>query len=69
MSKILIVGPASPYRGGISDLNEAFAKSLVNQGFQVEIISFKLQYPIFYFLVKHNLDLLLNSHLTTKLFL
>ena len=49
MSKILIVGPASPFRGGISDLNEAFAKSLVNQGFQVEIISFKLQYPNFLF--------------------
>ena len=49
MPKILIVGPASPYRGGISDLNEAFAKSLVNQGHEVEIISFKLQYPNFLF--------------------
>lgn len=45
MSRILLVGPASPYRGGISDLNEAFAKSLIEHNHQVEIISFKLQYP------------------------
>ena len=45
MSKILIIGPASPLRGGIADLNEAFADSLVKHGHDVEIISFKLQYP------------------------
>ena len=49
MSKIIIVGPASPLRGGISDFNEALAKSLVEKGFLVEIISFSLQYPKFLF--------------------
>mgnify|MGYP001168986748 CR=1 FL=1 len=45
MSKIVIVGPAPPFRGGIADFNEAFANSLVNAGHDVEIISFTLQYP------------------------
>ena len=49
MSKIIIVGPASPLRGGISDFNEALAKSLIEKGFLVEIISFSLQYPKFLF--------------------
>tara|TARA_B100000780_G_scaffold257709_1_gene207695 strand:- start:539 stop:1651 length:1113 start_codon:yes stop_codon:yes gene_type:complete len=49
MTKIIIVGPASPLRGGISDFNEALAKSLVEKGFLVEIISFSLQYPKFLF--------------------
>jgi len=45
MAKILIVGPASPLRGGIADLNEAFAHSLIKKGHEVEIVSFYLQYP------------------------
>ena len=45
MSKIIIVGPASPLRGGISDFNEALAKSLIEKGNDVEIVSFSLQYP------------------------
>ena len=36
MTKIILVGPASPLRGGISDFNEALAKSLVEKGFLVE---------------------------------
>ena len=49
MSKLILVGPASPLRGGIADFNEALASELVNQGHQVEIISFSLQYPSFLF--------------------
>ncbi len=49
MSKIIIVGPAPPFRGGIADFNEAFAKSLVSAGHEVEVISFTLQYPSFLF--------------------
>lgn len=49
MSNIILVGPASPFRGGIADLNEAFALSLIKNGHQVEIISFTLQYPKFLF--------------------
>ena len=45
MSKIVIVGPAHPLRGGIADFNEAFAESLIDAGHQVTIVSFKLQYP------------------------
>ena len=45
MSKIVIVGPAHPLRGGIADLNEAFAESLIDAGHQVTIVSFKLKYP------------------------
>ena len=48
MTKIIIVGPASPLRGGISDFNEALAKSLTVKGYLVEIISFsyELRCPI-----------------------
>ena len=49
MSKIVLVGPAHPYRGGISDFNEAFASELQKNGHDVTIISFKLQYPSFLF--------------------
>jgi D-inositol-3-phosphate glycosyltransferase len=47
--KILIIGPANPYRGGIAALNERLAQQLINEGHQVEIISFKVQYPNFLF--------------------
>ena len=49
MAKIIVIGPASPLRGGIADLNEAFAESLVQYNYEVEIISFSLQYPKFLF--------------------
>ena len=49
MSKLIIVGPASPLRGGIADFNEALAKETIKSGSQVELISFSLQYPSFLF--------------------
>lgn len=49
MNKIIIVGPASPLRGGISDFNEALAKSLDLNNNNVEIVSFSLQYPSIFF--------------------
>ena len=49
MNKIIIVGPASPLRGGISDFNEALAKSLDSNNNNVEIVSFSLQYPSIFF--------------------
>lgn len=54
MSKIVLVGPAPPYRGGIADFNEALANELIVQGNEVEIISFSLQYPSFLFPGKAN---------------
>jgi glycosyltransferase involved in cell wall biosynthesis len=42
---ITILGPAYPYRGGIAALNERLAKQLIKEGHQVNIVSFKMQYP------------------------
>jgi D-inositol-3-phosphate glycosyltransferase len=47
--KIVLIGPAYPYRGGIADTNESFARALMNKGHEVTIITFKLQYPDFLF--------------------
>jgi D-inositol-3-phosphate glycosyltransferase len=47
--KILIIGPANPFRGGIAALNERLAIQLIKEGHDVEIISFSLQYPNFLF--------------------
>jgi len=43
--KIAIVGPAHPYRGGMSAFNESLAREIINQGHRVEIINFIFQYP------------------------
>ena len=43
--KILIIGPAYPLRGGIAAFTERLAESYQNTGEDVEVISFKLQYP------------------------
>lgn len=47
--KITILGPAHPYRGGIAALNERLARQLVEEGNEVNIVSFTLQYPKFLF--------------------
>jgi len=47
--KIIIVGTAFPYRGGLAAYNERLAREYVKQGHDVEIITFKLQYPAFLF--------------------
>jgi glycosyltransferase involved in cell wall biosynthesis len=47
--KIIIIGPANPYRGGIAALNERLAIQLINEGHEVEIVSFTVQYPTFLF--------------------
>lgn len=50
MSKqITIIGPTYPLRGGLSSYNELLALKLQNQGHQVKIITFSLQYPNFLF--------------------
>lgn len=46
--KIVIVGPAHPYRGGLSTFNERFARELAKDN-QVELCTFTLQYPGFLF--------------------
>lgn len=49
MKKILIVSPAHPLRGGIATSTERLAREFQQQGHQVEILSFALQYPNFLF--------------------
>lgn len=47
--KIIILGTAYPYRGGLSAFNERLAYEYQNQGHDVEIYTFTLQYPKFLF--------------------
>lgn len=43
--KIIIVGTAHPYRGGLSAFNERLAHEYLKHGDDVEIYTFSLQYP------------------------
>ncbi|MFN4972630.1 MAG: glycosyltransferase family 4 protein [Bacteroidota bacterium] len=45
MSKILIVGPAYPLRGGLATYNERLAREFQAMGHTCHILSFSLQYP------------------------
>ena len=47
--KIIIVGTAYPYRGGLATFNERLAHQFQTEGHDVEIITFTLQYPAFLF--------------------
>ena len=47
--KIIIVGTAYPYRGGLSAFNERLASEYLHNGHEVEIYTFSLQYPSFLF--------------------
>ncbi len=43
--KVYIIGPAHPFRGGIAALNERLAQQLTNEGHDVTIYNFTVQYP------------------------
>ena len=47
--KIIIVGPAYPYRGGISAFSERLAAEFAARGDDVRLVTFTLQYPSFLF--------------------
>jgi glycosyltransferase involved in cell wall biosynthesis len=47
--KILIIGPAHPLRGGLASYNERLAKQFIDEGNEVTIYTFSLQYPSFIF--------------------
>jgi len=47
--KIIIVGTAHPFRGGLAAFNERLADEFVREGHNVEIQTFTLQYPKFLF--------------------
>ena len=47
--RIIIIGPAYPYRGGIADFNERLAREFQHEGHEVITYTFTLQYPSFLF--------------------
>lgn len=47
--KIVIVGPAHPFRGGIAANNDRLAREFTNSNCEVVIFTFSLQYPSFLF--------------------
>ncbi len=49
MQKIVIIGPAHPLRGGLASFNERLALAFQQQGDEVIIYTFSLQYPGFLF--------------------
>ena len=54
--KIIIIGPAFPLRGGIADSNHSLALALKDQGHDVKMLSFSLQYPSILFPGKSQYD-------------
>jgi len=49
MSKVIIIGPAHPLRGGLATFNQRLAKEFTDEGYNASIYSFSLQYPSFLF--------------------
>jgi len=47
--KVIIIGPAFPFRGGIANFNNALAQEYYDRGDEVVLYSFTLQYPGFLF--------------------
>ena len=47
--KIISIGPAYPYRGGIASFTDRLAQQFVNEGHTIEVFTFSLQYPGFLF--------------------
>ena len=47
--KIVILGTAYPYRGGLAAFNERLASQFLKEGHEVKVLTFTLQYPSFLF--------------------
>lgn len=47
--RVIILGTAWPYRGGLAAFNERLAREYEKEGHEVEIVTFTLQYPSFLF--------------------
>ncbi len=47
--KIVILGPAHPYRGGLASIMETMAREYMRRGDEVKIYTFSLQYPALLF--------------------
>jgi glycosyltransferase involved in cell wall biosynthesis len=55
--KILLIGPVYPYRGGIAHFTTSLVLKLQKKGYEVQLISFKRQYPKWLFPGKSDKDL------------
>ena len=49
MKKVVIIGTAHPYRGGIAAFNDRLARALKDENYEVSVWTFSLQYPAFLF--------------------
>ena len=49
MSKVIIIGPGHPLRGGLATFNQRLAKEFIQSGYECSICSFSLQYPRIFF--------------------
>src|SRR5215217_753973 len=49
MAKIILIGSAYPFRGGLATFNERLCRELISQGHEVELYTFTIQYPSFLF--------------------
>lgn len=49
MKKVIIIGTAYPYRGGLAAFNERMAHEFIRAGYSTRIETFTLQYPGFLF--------------------
>jgi D-inositol-3-phosphate glycosyltransferase len=47
--KIISIGPAYPYRGGLASFNDRLAQQFSAEGVDIKIFTFRLQYPKFLF--------------------
>ncbi len=47
--KVIIIGPAHPLRGGLASFNERLARQFQQEGDEVSIYTFSMQYPGFLF--------------------
>src|SRR5687768_14311702 len=49
MARVVIIGPAHPLRGGLATFNERLARAFADEGDEISIETFSLQYPGFLF--------------------
>ncbi len=47
--KIIFIGAAHPFRGGLATFNERLSRELISMGHEVELYTFTVQYPSFLF--------------------
>jgi D-inositol-3-phosphate glycosyltransferase len=47
--RIVILGTAHPYRGGLASYNERLSRQFIDEGHEAEILTYTLQYPNFLF--------------------